>query len=206
MKIFLIFFLILLSISAKCFADVDRSVQKDGFYVGVDQTKADPNVGKIDNSVAQNPTTDSKYYGYKVSEGGFFISPEVAAQQAVQAIDPTKLTNNASNAGKANSANATRSALNYDLRANLGYEFNSHVSGFLTYDVAQFSYDSTQGAISVDTSKAVNSSVFGVGSQIKVSNDFGIRVSYIQQGFDNSATSGGRIKSDVIKVGTVLSF
>lgn len=204
-------FLALIFFSTKLFAhDRKAVVHEDGFYVGVDQTLVNQNLGNIDKSVDKNSLIDtSKYYGYKVSEGGFFISPEVAPQNCAPTINLQGLGAGGSSAATQRSVQVGAAAINaaYNLRANIGYSFTDHVSGFLTYDVAQFSYNSAQGAISVNSNNgALNSSVLSFGSQIKVSDDFGIRVSYGQQNFQSTTVNGGTVRADSVKFGTVINF
>jgi len=192
MKNFLIFFLILFS--STVFAAENKAI--DGFYVGVDPTKTDNKIGNINKAVSvDSKVNEDRYYGYKFADAGFFISPEVFMQNG-------NLNSTNSGGQKSNQIGAN-SATNYNVKANVGYEFNNLVSGFVSYDLGSFSYNSGQKTIAVGAS---NNRILGIGSQLNLSKSFGVKIIYSQQQFENSAVSGGRIKADVIKVGTVYSF
>ena len=198
---FLIIFLIITFNSHNLFALHDV---KDGFYVGIDAAKNNEKIGKIDNSVAQKKVEEDRYYGYKFGGSGFFVAPEVFAEKnkstashSFYGTDQSKILGQAS-ISKANS--------NYNLKANIGYDFSKHLSGFITYDIAKFSYNSNLGISSLAANRAYNSGVIGIGSQINFSNSFGVKVLYSQQQFENNSTTGGQIRSDIIKFGTVYSF
>ncbi len=184
----------------------DSSPSK-GFYVGVDPTKMNHKIGNINNSISEETkVAEDRYYGYKFSEAGFFIAPEVAMRSKNSQIsfDSSKLDNNYnSNNTTTNSAAAN---VSYNIRANIGYEFDKSFSGFLTYDVGSFSYvPAAQRPVAIGIGNAANS-VVGIGSQINLSNSFGVKISYSQQQFENNSNGGGRIRSEVVKVGTVYSF
>ncbi|NBV06023.1 MAG: hypothetical protein EBS06_02155 [Proteobacteria bacterium] len=197
MKFFLIFTLILFFYLPTVFAEENKAVE--GFYVGVDPTKTDNKIGNINKAVSvDSKVAEDRYYGYKFSEAGFFISPEVFLQNGN--LNSTSTTN--SNNQKSNQIGATPGTT-YNVKANIGYEFNNLVSGFVTYDLGSFSYNSGQRSIAVGAS---NSTSIGVGSQLNLSRSVGVKVIYSQQQFENSAVSGGRIKSDLIKIGTVYNF
>ncbi len=185
---------ILIIFSSDLFAKDSGLISKENFYVGVDATKNDKTVGKIDNSVAADKVEEDRYYGYKLGNKGFFVAPEVSVSK----------TSSANSAQK--SSNISNPFVDYNLKANVGYDFSKHISGFVTYDVAKFSYNSSQGGINAASSFNSTSPVVGVGSQINFSNDFGVKFSYSQQQFQNSSNGSGKINSDVINVGTVYSF
>lgn len=169
---------------------------KDGFYVGIDAGKNNETIGKIDNS-RPNVTKEDNYYGYKFGEGGFFVAPEVSLEKTGSHLNKENQTSNNNN---------SISATNYNLKANIGYDFNKNFSGFLTYDVAKFSYNPNQGVAGINASNILGNSTIGIGSQINFSSDFGVKILYSQQKFDSNTASGGQVRSDIIKVGTVYSF
>lgn len=198
-KNFLIFFLILFNFITDVFANLSNN-NSSGFYVGVDPSKTNNKVGNIDNSVTtESKLADDRYYGYKFSGGGFFVSPELFMNS----------NNNLSVQSSGNSSNTQtqRGALGatYDVKANFGYEFSEYVSGFVTYDLGAFSYRPGQKNVTVGSGTATSSAV-GIGSQINLSNSFGLKLIYTQQQFENSAVGGGQIRSNVFKVGTVYNF
>ncbi|MBU6339375.1 MAG: hypothetical protein KGQ36_05355 [Rickettsiales bacterium] len=199
MKKFFLIFLIIIIVPKVVFA---ASV-KDGFYVGVDASKNNETIGKLDNSKA-NVSEQDRYYGYKFSDGGFFVAPEVSSDKA--SYNSLNKSNVYNQSQASNKINAPSAATNYNLKANVGYDFNKMFSGFLTYDVAKFSYNANQGTAGVNASSALGNSSIGIGSQINFSSDFGVKVQYTQQKFDGNTASGGQIRSDIIKVGTVYSF
>lgn len=165
----------------------------DGFYTGLDPTKIDDRKANLDKSFnVKEKTPDGKYYGYKFSEGGFFLAPEAIKKSATLQKntvlqDPNFLQKNDN--------------LNYNVKANLGYDFNKSFSGFVTYDVGNFSYDATQRRTSF---VAGQNAEVGVGSQMKF-DDFSAKVTYSQQN-GYSATNGGQIKSDIIRFGASYNF
>jgi hypothetical protein len=199
---FLTILLVITFSSANLFA---QNLLQDGFYVGVDAAKNDEKIGKIDNSVAQDKTVQDKYYGYKFSGGGFFLAPEVSVEKNNQvSTDSTNADQN--QVSLPDQTDIAKANASYGLKANVGYDFNQYFSGFVTYDVAKFSYNPNQGVGAIDASKASNNSTLGFGSQINISDSFGVKVLYSQQQFDNNSASGGKVRSDIIKVGTVYSF
>lgn len=203
MKNFLIFFLIIINFSGNSFAATDY---KDGFYVGVDPEKTNNKIGNINNAVSlDSKVAEDRYYGYKFREEGFFVAPELFMQNGnnLSQVQNSSTTNSTSQ--KSSDQLSATSGVTYNVKANLGYEFNPYVSGFVTYDLGSFAYTPGQRNFGVGYGLSNNSTI-GVGSQVNLSNSFGVKFSYSQQQFENSAVAGGRIKSDVIKVGTVFSF
>lgn len=176
-------------------------LSKENFYIGVDATKNDKTIGKIDNSVAVDKVEEDRYYGYKVGNNGFFVAPEVSISKS-----NSQTTQNSTNTSQTKLSDPL---VNYNLRANIGYDFNKYFSGFVTYDVAKFSLSSDQRNFGINANSNINSGnvpIIGVGSQINFSNDFGVKFSYSQQQFQNTSNGSGRINADVIKIGTVYSF
>lgn len=176
-----------------------------GFYVGVDAAKNDNKIGKIDNSIAGNTVEEDRYYGYKFSGGGFFLSPEIFTEKP---LISTSSKNNKSSTNNKKTNPTTNSAINanYGLKANIGYDFNNHFSGFLTYDVAKFSYNAGQGSVTTNQNDKLDNSTIGIGSQINLSDSFGVKILYKQQQVGSSSVAGGKITSDVIKFGTIYNF
>jgi hypothetical protein len=169
---------------------------EDGFYSGIDPVKFDENQFDVDNSVASaEKPVDGKYYGYKFSGRGFFLAPEAFRRVNTSSLQVKDFGNSEGLAAEDN--------LNYDIKANIGYEFNSNVSGFITYDVGSFSYDSTERSAAIGSS---NDSTIGFGSQVNVLDDFKLKVTYEQKEIDDTAINGGKIKSDFIRFGTSYSF
>ncbi len=196
MRKFLLIFVVMISLVKPAWSQSER----DGFYIGVDPTKMNNKIGNANKAVSvDSKVAEDRYYGYKFSEAGFFVAPEVALKSHLsQAVDDVSKTNNSV-------PNSTIPNVSYNVRANIGYEFDKSFSGFLTYDVGNFSYISgSQRPIPI-AGRNISNNVIGFGSQVNFSNSFGVKFSYSQQQFDNSSGTG-RIKSEVIKVGTVYSF
>lgn len=169
----------------------------DGLYIGVDATKNNEKIGNIDKSITlKNKTDKDRYYGYKISGNGFFVSPEIFVDDNPSALSGSEILNN---------TDISQERLNYGLKANIGYDFNRYFSGFLTYDVAKFSFDATQGVSGVGVTDFLNGNTVGVGSQVNISDSFGVKFLYSQQRFEGNG-SEGQIQSDIIQVGTVYSF
>lgn len=205
MKKSLIIFLTFLLSTGNLYAKYNGA--NGGFYSGVDAAKNDEKIGQIDNSVVAK-TEDDHYYGYKFSGAGFFLSPEVFSEKANQTLttqSTTSSSNIASNSKKTTNTTAATNT-NYGLKANIGYDFNRHFSGFVTYDVAKFSYNARQSAVTTGANSNLNNSTIGIGSQINFSDSFGVKILYNQQQFGSRSVSGGKVTSDVIKFGTVYSF
>lgn len=201
MKKFTIFFLIFCVISAFSFAN---AVNKDGFYVGVDPEKTNNKIGNINNAVSlESKIAEDHYYGYKFIGGGFFVSPELFMQNGNKLVSNNISSPNSTGQNSPQIGGALGAT--YDVKANVGYEFNKYFSGFLTYNVGSFAYNPQQRNIAIGSGTATNSAI-GIGSQINLSNSFGIKFMYTQQQFENSATGNGQIRSDVVKFGTVYSF
>lgn len=191
---------IFLFFSFDVFAKSSDFLSKDKFYIGVDATKNDKRIGKIDNSVAQESVEEDRYYGYKFGNRGFFVAPEVSMSKV-----NNQITQNYSNQNQHNTR-LTNPMVNYNVRANVGYDFNKYFSGFITYDVARFSLDSTQRAINANLNNNGNLPIMGLGSQINISNDFGVKFFYMQQQFQGASNGNAQVNSQIIKVGTVYNF
>jgi hypothetical protein len=205
MKNFLTFIFIFFSCVTSATANFKNG---EGFYVGVDPSKTNDKIGKVDNSVSpDSKIAEDRYYGYKFSGGGLFVSPEIFMQSGQASSYTQTSSSNATTSGSVAKPDQLNVVPNvgYNVKANVGYDFNRYVSGFVTYDLGTFSYNPGQKSVTVGANKASNSAV-GIGSQINFSNDFGVKIIYSQQQFENSATGGGQVKSDVIKLGTVYSF
>lgn len=164
----------------------------EGFYVGQDPITFDDSKFDVDASVdVQSKPVDGKYYGYKFSGGGFFVAPEA-----------TRRLNNIHIKSFSDPALNTKDNIDYNIKTNLGYDFDSGISVFVTYDVGDFSYNSVQRSTYLNR----NNSAVGFGSQLKFSDDFSLKVSYTQQQNYDSTVEGGKIKSDIIRFGTSYSF
>lgn len=195
MKSFLVIFFIIAICGNNVFA---ASSNSDGFYVGVDPAKTNSKIGNANKAVSLDAkVAEDRYYGYKFSNQGFFVAPELFMQNG------TNLTSGTNNSTA--DANSKQLGVTYDVKANLGYEFNRRFLGFVSYDLGSLAYGSSQRQFAIGANRA-NNSMVGIGSQINLSNDFGVKFIYSQQQFENSATGGAQIKSEVVKVGTVYSF
>lgn len=194
MKLFLAISFLML-VSAPSFA-----ANKGGFYSGVDLTKVSPKRVSIDNSISPtSKTAENKYYGYKICKSGFFLAPELLATSGSQTI-VVKNLNMVTGTAKPISATPT---LNYNVKANVGYEFNRRVTGFVTYDVGSLSYDPTQKAVGANS---IIGSAVGVGSQFNFSNDLGLKIICSQEQVQGGDASGSSVKSNSVKFGTVYKF
>lgn len=178
--------------------EIESDIDNSGFYRGIDATKSDNRIGVIDKSISiNNQIAEDKYYGYKLGYEGVYISPEVFARQIARQNIPQNQAQNSASA----SQNQT---VAYDLKANIGYDFNKKISGFFSYDVGRFSFDPNQKAVAIGSQNSTNT--IGVGSQINVSKRLGFKVIYSQQQFDNSQNNSGRVRSDIVRFGSVYSF
>lgn len=176
--------LILLILPTTLLADVTID---ESFYTGVDPLRNDETIGRIDNSLEEEFAQD-KYYGYKISSDGFFISPEVFVTE-----------------GSADARLKDVETLDYDVKANIGYDFNRHFSAFVTYDLLEFAYNPNQNSAQVEHNNEIGSQI-GFGSQFNVSHDFGIKFSYSQRFEESPTSSSAQIKTEMFSVGTVYSF
>lgn len=201
MKNFLTFFLIFISIAANAFSRVD---DVDGFYVGVDPSKTNNKIGNANHAVSlDSKIAEDRYYGYKFSGNGFFLAPEVFMQNGNN-VAPNQISSSSTNSSSPNQVGGIPGVA-YDVKANVGYEFNHYVSGFVSYDLGSFAYNPRQKTVVVGSNRATNSAV-GIGSQINISSSFGVKLMYSQQQFESSAVGGAQVRSEVVKLGTVYSF
>ena len=190
-------FLLILFLSGNALSQED----KGGFYSGIDPVKTNNKIGHIDNAVSVDAKIDEDhYYGYKFGDEGFFVAPEVFMKNG------SKLDNTRFSTDRNGQSGSPDSGVTYDMKANFGYDFNRSFSGFVTYDVGSFAYNPGQKTVAVGSNLNNNSAV-GIGSQINLSNNLGLKMMYSKQQLNNSnATNSGQIKSDTVKVGTVYSF
>ncbi len=194
--------LLLLLLFVTCGANVFAAAKtNDGFYVGIDPAKTNDKIGNANNAISLDTKVDEdRYYGYKFSDQGFFVAPELFMQNGA------KISSNhsdSSSSSTSSNSSSTTPGVTYDVKANLGYEFNRQVSGFVSYDLGSVAYGSGQVAVGANY---LNSNVMGVGSQVNLSDDFGLKFSYSQRQSENSASGGTPVKSQAVKVGTVYSF
>lgn len=199
--------LIVCGFSFNAFANSEHN---NGFYVGVDPSKTNNKIGSVDRTISKDSkVAEDRYYGYKFSASGFFVAPELFMRNGTSLSTTQSGVANNDNSSTSNSPNqiGTLPGVTYNVKANVGYEFNHYVSGFVSYDLGSFSYSSAAHTrqVSVGANRANNSAI-GIGSQLNLSDSFGVKFMYTQQQFENSSVSGGRVRSDVIKVGTVYSF
>ena len=169
----------------------------EGFYVGFDPTKVDENKFEIDSSVdKKEKPVEGKYYGYKFTNGGFFIAPE-----AMRNLD---LGNNVQALGATQNGTSSLLAqeINYNVKANIGYEFTDQFKSFVIYDVGNIALSSANKSAKFQSQ---NSSL-GLGQQIEISNGFVIKVTYTQQQLNDATTNQGRLKADVLRFGTSINF
>ncbi|MDX2083581.1 MAG: hypothetical protein SFV53_06325 [Rickettsiales bacterium] len=175
-------------------------LDNDSFYVGIDPTKNNYNSANIDKSTAANKIVNDRYYGYKFGGEGFYVAPEISLQSNNIV---TQTNNSAVNLSNQKSDQAAIPGVK--VKANLGYEFSNHFSGFIAYDFGNFSYNQTQKSLAINYNKYLSNSV-AIGSQLNLSKDFGVKVSYTQQQFQNSSNSGSQVRSEIISFGTVYNF
>lgn len=170
----------------------------EGFYTGFDPTKIDENKFEIDASVdKKEKPVEGKYYGYKFSNGGFFIAPE--------AMRNLNLGDNLQNptAPQINNSVLLEQEINYNIKANIGYEFTNQFKSFVIYDVGNFSVNSINKSAKFQNQ---NTSL-GLGSQIEISNGLVIKLTYSQQQInDATLNQQGRLKADVLRFGTSINF
>ena len=182
------------------FSTISFAATKSGFYSGVDLTKVSPKSVSIDNSISPaSKKSENKYYGYQICKNGFFLAPELLSTSGSQTIAVKNLN---PVTGTANPISATPT-INYNVKANVGYEFNRRVTGFVTYDVGSVSYDPNQKAVGASN---IFGSAVGVGSQFNFSNDLGLKVICIQEQVQGGGDSGNSVKSNSVKFGTVFKF
>lgn len=170
----------------------------EGFYVGFDPTKVDENKFEIDSSVDKKERpVEGKYYGYKFANGGFFIAPE--AMRNLDAANSLQTPGIAQN----NSLALAAQDINYNVKANIGYEFSDQFKSFVIYDVGNFSVSSANKSAKFQNQ---NTSL-GLGSQIEISDGFVIKLTYTQQQLnDATLDQQGRLKADVLRFGTSINF
>lgn len=165
----------------------------DGFYTGFDPTKIDESKFEIDASKNKEEIpVEGKLYGYKFGGGGFFIAPEAMRQLGFQN----------KNLNLDNSSNQNLQSIDYSLKANIGYEFNDKFSSFISYNLGDISLNPAAR----NAKLTQNSNSLGVGSQIKLADDFIVRVTYSQQQVDDFTNSQNRLQSDIIRFGTSINF
>ncbi len=166
----------------------------DGFYTGFDPTKIDESKFELDASKNKEEIpVEGKLYGYKFGgEEGFFIAPEAMRQL-----------------GEANNfnldsslANANAQTVDYNLKANMGYEFSNDFSTFISYNIGNISLNpAARNAAFVR-----NQGALGLGSQIKLADDFVIRITYSQQQVENLNSNQSRVNAEAVRFGTSINF
>lgn len=134
----------------------------------------------------------AKTYSYEINKGGIYFEPEAISQNQ-------EITNNnlAQNLEKEQS-------LNYNLRSNIGYEFNKYFTGFVSYDLGNIGIDSVNRNVNLGIDYSTIR-INGVGSKINFSDDFGMKIIYREQ----DLVGNGNLnidKSQEINLKTILNF
>ncbi len=140
-------------------------------------------------------------YGYKLSTGKFFIAPEVGNQTlAFQNIQQDIRQNIRGEKGGFNPNFA------FGLKTSLGYDFNSHFSAFIGYNLGGLAFDKEQMAGRVKLNHLQLGSIT-IGSQINITQNFGVKINCSQQNsIINSNNQQNIMGCNNVRIGTVYGF
>ncbi|MCE2687571.1 MAG: acyloxyacyl hydrolase [Rickettsiales bacterium] len=141
----------------------------------------------------KNKIDNQFLYGYKLSTGRFFITPEVGKQNF--AVQNTQIENNNFNPN-----------FRFALKTSLGYDFNNHFSAFIGYNLGGLAFDKEQMAGKVKLNHLQLGSIT-VGSQINITQNFGVKINCLQQNsIINSNNQQNIVGCNNVKIGTVYGF
>lgn len=191
-------------------------------YKGVDPAQNNPQNNSNDNSI-EKPQNNNFYYGYKLStnsRNGFFVAPEISLNN-INNSNIIDIKNNNQNSNQQNSSQpsiianstintrATNQQNSYIFKTNIGYDFNRHFSAFISYNVANLTIGNIQSSPNIMTNN-FNRDNLAIGSQINISNNFGIKLYCSNQQLINNANnqqnSNQNIGCNNLKIGTVYGF
>jgi hypothetical protein len=194
-------------------------------YKGVDPTQNNHQNNINDNSI-EKPQNNNFYYGYKLStnsKNGFFVAPEISLNKNNNVVD-IKNNNQNGNQQNSNQQNSSQPSIivssttntqninqqnSYIFKTNIGYDFNRHFSAFISYNVANLTIGNIQSSPNIMTNN-FNRDSLAIGSQINISNNFGIKLYCSNQQIINNANnqqnSNQNIGCNNLKIGTVYGF
>ena len=140
-------------------------------------------------------------YCYKLSTGKFFIAPEVGNQTLTsQDIQQNTQQNIQGEKGVFNPNFA------FGVKTSLGYDFNSHFSAFIGYNLGGLAFDKEQMAGRVKLNHLQLGSIT-IGSQINITQNFGVKINCSQQNsIINSNNQQNIMGCNNVRIGTVYGF
>jgi len=139
----------------------------------------------------------NKTYSFELNEGGVYIEPQIKAINGA--------TNNLEQQNISNVNNQSQ-PLNYQVKSNIGVDFNKYFTGFLAYDLGSVAINPA----SKNVDFGINSStirVNGVGSKINFSDDFNLKIMYFEQDRNIQNQNINRIdRNQEIHLKTTITF
>jgi len=132
----------------------------------------------------EKEASQSKKYSFEVNEGGVYLEPQIRSVVGDNTIGDTSGVNN----GQGDN-------LNYQVNSNIGVEFNKYFTGFLAYDFGNIGFDAKNQDINFDLD-ASTIKVNGFGSKINFSQDFYLKMMYIEHDLDYSGQQNTDIDKD----------
>ncbi len=160
----------------------------------------------IDNSL-EKYSPSNFYYGYKLSSSGFFLAPELIKQSSNSAISPNAISG-ISKGSPGGNLSTIENANSYNIKTNIGFDFNKRFSAFISYNLANISMNSDRTVNSQFNARNFDMNNFSIGSQVNFDNNFGLKLSCSNQQISGMQMSNQsqQIGCNNLKIGTTYGF
>jgi hypothetical protein len=160
----------------------------------------------IDNSL-EKYSPSNFYYGYKLSSSGFFFAPELIRQSANSTISANAISGISKSASSSNFS-TIENANSYNIKTNIGFDFNKRFSAFISYDLANISMSRDRAVSSHFNARNFDTNNLSIGSQVNFNNNFGLKLSCSNQQISGMQMSNQsqQIGCNNLKIGTIYGF
>jgi hypothetical protein len=167
---------------------------------------AESKTQSIDNSL-EKYSPSNFYYGYKLSSSGFFLAPELIKQASNSAISSNAISG-ISKGTSGGSLSTIENANSYNIKTNIGFDFNKRLSAFISYDLANISMSGDRTVSSQFNARNFDMNNISIGSQVNFNNNFGLKLSCSNQQISGMQLSNQsqHIGCNNLKIGTTYGF
>lgn len=160
----------------------------------------------IDNSL-EKYSPSNFYYGYKLSSSGFFLAPELIKQSSNSTISANAVSG-ISKGSPGGNLPTIENVNSYNIKTNIGFDFNKRFSAFISYNLANISMNSDRTVNSQFNARSFDMNNVSIGSQVNFNDNFGLKVSCSNQQISGMQFSNQsqQIGCNNLKIGTTYGF
>jgi len=159
----------------------------------------------IDRSIEKSEPSKF-YYGYKLSASGFFLAPELIKQSSGTNLNVNSVNNQLN---QMQSIDRIINFNSYNIKTNIGFDFNKYFSAFISYNLASVSLNNSRNINSQINTRYFDYNNIAIGSQFNFSNSFGVKISCSNQQIiasQNLNNQSQQIGCNNLKIGTIYGF